>query len=90
MKRLYILISAFLLLFCFSHSQAAISGTNGTTVDKISSIYAVDTCVYWFDNDFANKQTIQLLRTNNLEAISQQISTTGLITGLHQFLGEKE
>jgi len=85
MKRLYILISAFLLLFCFSHSQAAISGTNGTTVDKISSIYAVDTCVYWFDNDFANKQTIQLLRTNNLEAISQQISTTGLITGLHQF-----
>ena len=85
MKRLYIVIPALLLLLCISYSHAAISGTSGTTVDKITSLYAVDTCVYWFDSDFTNKQTIQLQRTNNLDTISQRIGTTGLINGLHQF-----
>jgi len=85
MKLLNKVIPAILLSLCFSHSQAAITATSITTNDKITSGEAVDTCVYWFDSDFTNKHTVQLQRTNNLDAISQLITTTGLISGLHQF-----
>ena len=81
MKLPYIIISAFLFSLCLSHSQAANIPAN----DKIASGMAVDTCVYWFDSDYTNKKTIQLQRTNNFDAISQQITTTGLTSGLHQF-----
>jgi hypothetical protein len=81
MKRLYI-ITAFLFSLCLLHSQAAIAATSGTTVYRSTSADAIDTCVYWFDSDYTNKHTIQ---TYNAGTISQLISTTGLINGLHQF-----
>ena len=85
MKRLYILIPAFLLFLCFSLSQSPLSGASITKVDKIISGNAMDTCVYWFDSDFTNKHTIELQPSNHLDTLKQLINTTGLINGLHQF-----